>query len=235
VQNGGKKEWDLARLLHAIAEIPEIERISYTTSHPTEVDDSLVKAHSEIAKLIPFLHLPVQSGSDAILQKMNRRHTVAQYLQTIENFRKHTPQIAFSSDFIVGFPGETVEDFEQTLELVRKVNYSQAFSFKYSKRPGTVADKMSDQILESVKVERLERLQNLLKEQQINFNNNCIGGIMSVLFQKPGKHDRQVIGKSQYMQSVVVSDVEAEDFLHSNHKVTIEKATLSCLEGKLAA
>jgi tRNA-2-methylthio-N6-dimethylallyladenosine synthase len=227
--------WDLARLLHAVGQISGVERIFYGTSHPRDVNEALAQAHASIHTLMPFIHLPVQSGSDRVLKRMNRKYTVQQYLDIVELFRKHTPNIAFSSDFIVGFPGESEDDFEQTLELVRKVEYAQAFSFKYSPRPRTPASTMPDQIPEKVKKERLARLQDLLQQQQINFNNSCVGKTLSVMFQRLGKSERQVLGKSEYMQSVVVSGVQPDAFMHKICIVKIERASLSCLEGSIVS
>jgi tRNA-2-methylthio-N6-dimethylallyladenosine synthase len=223
--------WNLAQLLYAIADIQEIQRIFYTSSHPRDVTMSLAKAHSEIPTLMPFLHLPVQSGSNAILRKMKRAHTIEEYVQWIETFRKHTPNMAFSSDFIVGFPGESKADFEQTLELVRQIKFAQAFSFKYSQRPGTPASTMPNQIPEETKKTRLQALQELLQQQQTEFNKGCIGQVLSVMFHETGKRERQILGKSEYMQSVVVSDVEPEQHIHGIRRVAIRSATLSSLEG----
>jgi tRNA-2-methylthio-N6-dimethylallyladenosine synthase len=229
----GGATWNFARLLYAVAEIPGVERIFYTSSHPINVDVDLMKAHAEIPALIPFVHLPIQSGSNAILRKMNRKHTAEEYLDIVAKFREYTPHIAFASDFIVGFPGETDQNFEETLRFVEQVRFAQAFSFKYSRRPGTAAYNMVDQIDENVKVERLRVLQNLLQEHQISFNKKCIGQVMAVAFQKPGKLEKQVIGKSKYMQSVVVSNIEPNELLHSIKMVKINGATLSSLNGEV--
>ncbi|MDR0632551.1 MAG: tRNA (N6-isopentenyl adenosine(37)-C2)-methylthiotransferase MiaB [Holosporales bacterium] len=227
----GEETWNFSRLLYAVAEIPGVERIFYTSSHPLNVDLDLMKAHAEIPALIPFVHLPIQSGSNDVLRKMNRKHTAEEYIDIIEKFREYTPHIAFASDFIVGFPGETEKNFEETLALVEKVRFAQAFSFKYSRRPGTAAYNMVDQIDEAVKVERLRILQDLLQQHQIHFNKQSIGQVVPVAFQKHGKFQNQVIGKSKYMQSVVVSNINPAEFLHSIRLIKIKGATLSSLEG----
>ena len=189
-------------LVRRLAEIPDIARIRYTTSHPRDMDDDLIAAHGEIEALMPYLHLPVQSGSDKILKAMNRSHTVDDYLRTIERVRAARPDIALSGDFIVGFPGETDADFEATMDLVRHVRHASAFSFKYSRRPGTPASAMPGQVAEEVKTERLARLQALLVEQQCVFNAGMVGRTVPVLFEKPGRHAGQIIGRSPYLQAV---------------------------------
>lgn len=198
-------QWSLARLLRAIAELEGIKRLRYTTSHPLDMTDDLIAAHGDVEKLMPFLHLPVQSGSDAILKKMNRKHNAAYYLGVIEKLRAARPDIALSSDFIVGFPGETDQDFQDTLRLVETVGYAQAYSFKYSPRPGTPAATSDAQLPEDVKHARLQELQALLVRQQTAFNRASVGKTMEVLFDREGKHEGQVLGKSPYMQSVYVT------------------------------
>jgi tRNA-2-methylthio-N6-dimethylallyladenosine synthase len=198
-------EWGLGALIRAIAEIPGLQRIRYTTSHPRDVDDGLIAAHRDIEALMPFLHLPVQSGSDRILAAMNRRHTVAEYRRTLDRLRAARPEIAFSSDFIVGYPGERAEDFEATLDLVQAVGFAQAFSFKYSPRPGTPAAGEADQVPEPVKAERLARLQDRLDQQQRAFNRGLIGTTLPVLLEKPGRHPGQIVGRSPYLQPVHVT------------------------------
>jgi tRNA-2-methylthio-N6-dimethylallyladenosine synthase len=200
-------EWGLGALIRALAGIPGIARLRYTTSHPRDVDDTLVAAHRDVPQLMPFLHLPVQSGSDRVLAAMNRRHTGSDYRRTVERLRAARPDLALSSDFIVGFPGESDEDFGATLALVRDVGYAQAFSFKYSPRPGTPAASAEAQVPEPVKVERLARLQALIGEQQRTFNASCSGRVLPVLFEKPGRHPGQLVGRSPYLQSVH-ADVE---------------------------
>lgn len=200
----GGKTWSLAELLHALAEIPSLARLRYTTSHPLDMDESLIAAHRDIPALMPFLHLPVQSGSDAILKRMGRKHRAADYLRIAARLRAARPDIALSSDFIVGFPGESDADFAATLALVRGVGFAQAFSFKYSPRPGTPAASALDQVAEEAKQERLAALQALLREQQRRFNQSLVGRCMSVLFAGVGRKPGQVAGRSPYLQPVHV-------------------------------
>jgi tRNA-2-methylthio-N6-dimethylallyladenosine synthase len=197
--------WRLGRLLRHLSDIPGIERLRYTTSHPQDMDDDLIEAHAAIPKLMPYLHLPVQSGSSRILTAMNRKHTAEGYIDLIAKVRAARPDIALSADFIVGFPGETEADFEATLNLVRRVGYAQAFSFKYSPRPGTPAAVLP-QISADVKKDRLTRLQALLLEQQASFNRSCIGRTLSVLLERPGRHSDQIVGRSPYLQPVHLKD-----------------------------
>ena len=194
--------WGLGDLLRALAELPGLARLRYTTSHPKDVDDSLVAAHREVPQLMPFLHLPVQSGSDRVLAAMNRRHGASDYRRTVERLRVARPDLALSSDFIVGFPGEDAADFAATLDLVRDIGFAQAFSFKYSPRPGTPAATAADQVPEPVKAERLAALQALLGEQQRAFNAGCVGRTLPVLLERPGRHPGQLVGRSPYLQSV---------------------------------
>jgi tRNA-2-methylthio-N6-dimethylallyladenosine synthase len=201
--------WTLGRLLRRLARIPGIARLRYTTSHPCDMDDSLIEAHRELAQLMPSLHLPVQSGSDRILTAMNRRHSASHYLRQIERVRAARPDIAFSSDFIVGFPGETDKDFDATMRLVREVGYASAYSFKYSPRPGTPAATMPKQVDEAVKSARLAALQDLLGSQQKAFNRSCVGQEMEVLFERAGSKPGQVVGRSPYLQSVQVEGTRA--------------------------
>ena len=203
---GGKgKTCSLGGLIRRLADIEGLARIRYTTSYPGEMDEDLITAHRDVPQLMPYLHLPVQSGSDAILKAMNRRHDADFYLRLVERIRTARPDMALSSDFIVGFPGESSADFEATLHLVREVGFASAFSFKFSPRPGTPAATMADQIAEEVKAERLGVLQALLNAQQDQFNTRCIGADMPVLFEKPGRHAGQIIGRSPYLQPVFVS------------------------------
>jgi tRNA-2-methylthio-N6-dimethylallyladenosine synthase len=195
----------LGRLLHRLAGVPGIARLRYTTSHPCDMDDSLVEAHRDLACLPPFLHLPVQSGSDRILAAMNRRHTRADYLAAIARMRAAHAEMAFSSDFIVGFPGETEEDFRATLSLIDEVGYAGAYSFKYSPRPGTPAADMAEQLPEAVTSDRLYRLQDAITRQQMAFNARWLGKSLDVLFEKPGHHPGQIVGRSPYLQPVHVS------------------------------
>jgi tRNA-2-methylthio-N6-dimethylallyladenosine synthase len=185
-----------------LARIEGLARIRYTTSHPADMDDELIAAHGEVEALMPYLHLPVQAGSDRVLKAMNRAHTAQSYLATIARIRAARPDIAISGDFIVGFPGEREADFEATLALVREVGYASAFSFKYSRRPGTPAAAMAGQVDEEVKAERLARLQALLEEQQRAFNAAQVGREFDILVEKAGRHGGQVIGRSPYLQAV---------------------------------
>lgn len=197
-------EMQLGELLADLAVIDGIKRLRYVTSHPKDMDDGLIAAHRDIDCLMPYLHLPVQAGSDKILKAMNRSHTAQEYLDIIAKVREARPDIAISGDMIVGFPGETDEDFEATMDIVRKTNYAQCYSFKYSMRPGTPGAEMDDQVDEAVKNERLARLQALLKEQQLQFNKDCVGKTIEVLLEKPGRNPQQLIGRSPWLQSVVV-------------------------------
>ncbi|XBQ17233.1 MAG: tRNA (N6-isopentenyl adenosine(37)-C2)-methylthiotransferase MiaB [Oceanicaulis sp.] len=194
--------WGLGRLVRHLALIGGIERIRFTTSHPRDMDEDLISAFADTPKLMPYFHLPVQSGSDKILKSMNRKHTAAEYLDIIARLRAARPDIAISGDMIVGFPGETEADFEATMELVRQVNYASCFSFKYSRRPGTPGAAMFGQVDEAVKTERLARLQALLAEQQLAFNRSMIGRRLPVLFEREGRHDGQLSGRSPYLQAV---------------------------------
>jgi tRNA-2-methylthio-N6-dimethylallyladenosine synthase len=192
----------LAGLIRQLAAVPGLDRIRYATSHPADMDDALIAAHGEVAELMPYLHLPVQAGSDRVLRAMNRAYTADGYLRMIEKVRAARPDIAISGDFIVGFPGESEADFEATLSLVREVGYASAFSFKYSRRPGTPAAALPGQIDEAVKAERLARLQALLESQQRDFNARKVGQTFPILLEKPGRRPGQVIGRSPYLQSV---------------------------------
>jgi tRNA-2-methylthio-N6-dimethylallyladenosine synthase len=194
----------LADLIRALAKIDGLERIRYTTSHPTDMTDELIAAHGEVEKLMPYLHLPVQSGSNRILKAMNRSHTVETYLATIEKMHAACPDVALSGDFIVGFPGETEEDFEATLRIVDAVRYASAYSFKYSPRPGTPAATMEDQIPREIMDDRLQRLQAKITEHQLAFNRSKIGLHTQVLVERRGKRDGQMIGRSPWLQSVHV-------------------------------
>jgi tRNA-2-methylthio-N6-dimethylallyladenosine synthase len=193
-----------ADLIRALAKIDGLERIRYTTSHPADMKDELIAAHAKVDKLMPYLHLPVQSGSDRILKAMNRSHTTETYLATIERMRAARPDIALSGDFIVGFPGETDEDFEATLKIVDAVRYAAAYSFKYSARPGTPAATMEDQIPREIMDDRLRRLQAKITENQLAFNRSKIGVDTQILIERKGRHDGQMIGRSPWLQSVHV-------------------------------
>jgi tRNA-2-methylthio-N6-dimethylallyladenosine synthase len=192
----------LAKLAYALADIPGLDRIRYTTSHPRDMGEDLIAAHGDLAALMPYLHLPVQSGSDKVLKAMNRAHTAESYLRLVERIRAARPDMALSGDFIVGFPGETEADFEATLDLVRAVGYASAFSFKYSKRPGTPASAMQMQVAEAVKTERLARLNALLEQQQADFNAATVSRIVPVLVEREGRKPGQVVGRSPYLQPV---------------------------------
>ncbi|MCW3798518.1 tRNA (N6-isopentenyl adenosine(37)-C2)-methylthiotransferase MiaB [Sphingomonas sp. BN140010] len=193
---------DLASLIRHLATFGELERIRYTTSHPVNMGDALIQAHADVAKLTPYLHLPVQSGSDPILRAMNRSHAVDSYLATIARVREARPDIAISGDFIVGFPGETEADFEATLAIVDTVRYASAFSFKYSPRPGTPAATMAGQVAPEVMDDRLQRLQACISQHSTAFNASCVGRTVPVLIEKKGRKPGQMIGKSPYLQSV---------------------------------
>jgi tRNA-2-methylthio-N6-dimethylallyladenosine synthase len=196
------RAWSLARLLGRVGEVPGIERLRYTTSHPHDMDDGLIAAHRDLPNLMPQLHLPVQSGSDRILAAMNRNHTLRDYLDVVRRLREACPVIALTSDFIVGFPGESESDFAATLGLVSEVGFSGAFSFKYSPRPGTPGAEMNGQIDEAVKSERLQRLQEAIDRGQAAFNRACLSRTLDVLFERPGRHPGQLVGRSPYLQPV---------------------------------
>jgi tRNA-2-methylthio-N6-dimethylallyladenosine synthase len=194
--------WGLGQLIRALTKIEGVLRLRYMTSHPRDVDDALIVAHRDVPQLMPFLHLPVQSGSDRVLGAMNRRHTADDYRRIVDRLREARPDIAFSSDFIAGFPGESDTDFTATLDLVREIGYAQAYSFKYSPRPGTPAALMAQQVPEAIKAERLAALQALLAEQQRAFNVAMLGRETPVLFEKRGRYQGQLIGRSPYLQGV---------------------------------
>ncbi len=198
--------WGLADLIYKIADIKGLERIRYSTSHPRDMDDDLINAHGEIEKLMPFLHLPVQSGSDRILEAMNRKHNADLYRDIIARLRKLRPNIAFSSDFIIGFPGETEQDFEDTMQLARDVGYASCYSFKYSARPGTPAASIQAALVpDHIADQRLQRFQALINEQQAAFNKTCEGQTLPILFDRKGKKPGQLSGRSPYFQSVYVN------------------------------
>jgi len=199
------RPWSLARLLERVAAIPGIDRLRYTTSHPCDMADDLIAAHRDLPQLMPQLHLPVQSGSDRVLAAMNRRHSRADYLDIVARLREARPDLALTSDFIVGFPGETEIDFADTLSLVDAVGYAGAFSFKYSPRPGTPGAEMDDQIPEDVKADRLRRLQQSIDRHQAAFNRGCLGRTFDVLFERAGRHPGQLVGRSPYLQPVQVT------------------------------
>jgi tRNA-2-methylthio-N6-dimethylallyladenosine synthase len=196
------EDWTLGRLLHRLAEIAGVARLRYTTSHPRDMDEALIAAHRDLPALMPYLHLPVQAGADRVLAAMNRRHSAASYLRIVDKVRAARPDIALSSDFIVGFPGETEADFADTLRLVDQVGFASAFSFKYSPRPGTPAAELADQVPEEVKSERLARLQERLETHRQAFNQGTVGRTVDVLLEKPGRYPGQLAGKSPYLQAV---------------------------------
>ncbi len=222
--------WSLARLIWALDEIDGLERIRFTTSHPNDMSDPLIEAHADCKKLMPYLHLPVQSGSDKILKRMNRAHTAESYLRVIEKLRTARPDILLSGDFIVGFPEETEEDFQATMDLVRAVEYGQAYSFKYSTRPGTPAAERP-QVEEAVKTERLHRLQDLLWSQQRGLQKRMVGREVSVLFEKAGRDAGQMVGKSEHLHAVhaYAPDVEIGEL----RQVRIVESLTNSLTGEL--
>lgn len=226
------REWSLARLLACLADWEGIDRLRYTTSHPVDMAQDLIDAHGSIPKLMPYVHLPVQSGSDRVLKAMNRKHRAADYLDIVAKLRKARPDVAMSSDFIVGFPGETDGDFEETMALVQEIGFASSFSFKYSARPGTPGAERGDQIDEEVKRARLAALQALLEEQRQAFNAATVGRDVEVLFEKPGRHEGQIAGKSPYMQAVHVSG--PADMIGSVARVAIVAAGSNSLAGRLS-
>jgi tRNA-2-methylthio-N6-dimethylallyladenosine synthase len=224
--------WTLGRLLRAVAEVPGIARLRYTTSHPGDVDETQIAAHRDVPGLMPLVHLPVQSGSDHILALMNRRHTRLDYLDAIERIRTACPGVAFSTDFIVGFPGEGDDDFRKTMSLLDEVGYAGAFSFKYSVRPGTPAAEMPDQVPEATKMERLRELQQAIDACQAAFNARHLGRRMEVLFEKPGRHAGQIVGRSPYLQPVQV--MAPSTLIGGIHPVIITEIGPNSLFGTLA-
>ncbi len=229
---GADGPWSLARLVARLAQIDGIERLRYTTSHPLDMADDLIAAHRDLPELMPQLHLPVQSGSDRILAAMNRRHTSADYLAVVDRLRAARPDLALTSDFIVGFPGETEDDFAATLGLIDAVGYSGAFSFKYSPRPGTPGAEMADQVEEDVKADRLRRLQAAIDQSQAAFNRSCLGRTFAVLFERPGRYDGQLVGRSPYLQPVQVEAPRA--LIGTIAAVTITAVAANSLFGTLA-
>jgi tRNA-2-methylthio-N6-dimethylallyladenosine synthase len=231
-QGPDARTWSLARLLQALAALPGIQRLRYTTSHPLDMGDDLIAAHRDLPALMPQLHLPVQSGSDRILAAMNRRHTRADYVAVVSRLRDARPDMALTSDFIVGFPGESEHDFAETLSLVDEIGYSSAFSFKYSQRPGTPGAAMEEQLDEAVKSDRLHRLQEAIDRNQATFNRACVGRTVSVLFERAGRHVGQIVGRSPYLQPV---HIEAPPSLIGEvAAVTITDIASNSLFGALA-
>ncbi|MFO1111558.1 MAG: tRNA (N6-isopentenyl adenosine(37)-C2)-methylthiotransferase MiaB [Bradyrhizobium sp.] len=227
------RSWPLGRLLDRLAEIDGVLRLRYSTSHPRDVDDSLIESHRDNPALMPFVHLPVQSGSDRILDAMNRRHTAAEYLEVIERFRRARQDIAFSSDFIVGFPGETARDFAATLALVTQIGYAAAYSFKYSPRPGTPAADMQEPVSQAEMDERLERLQHLIDSQQSAFNRAAIGMTVDVLFERAARKDGQIVGRTAYLQPAHV--MASPDIIGKVLPVHVESLERYSLLGRLDA
>ncbi len=226
------KSWPLGKLLCRLAEIPGIARLRYSTSHPRDVDDSLIEAHRDLPALMPFVHLPVQSGSDRVLAAMNRRHTVRDYLEVIARFRRARQDIAFSSDFIVGFPGESAEDFSATLALVMQIGYAAAYSFKYSRRPGTPAADMRETVAAADMDERLARLQDLIDSQQSAFNKAAIGTTVDVLFERAARNPGQIVGRTAYLQPAHV--MASPDIIGQVRSVRIDSLERYSLKGELA-
>ncbi len=221
----------LGELAYLLAEIPGLERLRYTTSHPRDMDDALIAAHRDLPFLMPYLHLPVQSGSDRILKAMNRKHTAADYMRLIERIKEARPDMALSGDFIVGFPGETDADFEDTLKIIRDTGYASAYSFKYSTRPGTPGANLTEQVEETVKAERLARLQELVNKQTTDFHASCVGRTLPVLIERVGRMPGQVGGRSPYLQAVHLEG--STDLIGSIHEVEIIGTSTNSLVGRL--
>ena len=224
--------WGLGRLIQELAKIKDLEFIRYTTSHPLDMDIELIEAHRDIDKLMPYLHLPVQSGSDNILRSMNRKHKVRDYLQIIEKVRYHIPNIAISGDFIIGFPGETDNDHNETIRLIKKINFSQAYSFKYSIRPGTPAATLPNQVDEKTKKLRLHEVQNILREQQFDFNKNSVNSNIKVLVLKNGKKLNQFLGRSPFNQSVYFNH-EKKELIGKIINVKVTDAHQNSISGQI--
>ena len=224
-------EWTLARLLRRLAEVPGIARLRYTTSHPREMTDDLVEAHRDLAALMPYLHLPVQSGSSAVLKRMNRKHTRDDYFRLVDRIRQARPDIALTSDFIVGFPGETEADFADTLDLVRRVGFAAAYTFAYSSRPGTPGAEMDGHLDEGLKTRRLHELQALVTAQQQAFQDSLVGQTVDVLFEKVGRKPGQVVGRSPYLSPVQV--IGPSSLIGSIVPVRITGAKTNSLDGDL--
>ncbi|MAK59740.1 MAG: tRNA (N6-isopentenyl adenosine(37)-C2)-methylthiotransferase MiaB [Ponticaulis sp.] len=228
----GGDDWTLAQLIRHLAKIDGLDRIRFTTSHPRDMDDDLIAAFGDTEKLMPYLHLPVQAGSDSILKAMNRGHTAQHYVDIIERLRVVRPDMAVTSDFIVGFPGERDEDFEDTMRIVETIDYAAAYSFKYSRRPGTPAADMFAQVPEEVKDERLQRLQALIRDQQTRFNQSQIGKTLPVLVTGTGRNDGQMAGRTPYLQATHFDGTE--DLIGQIVDVTMTNATLNSVGGQLA-
>ena len=229
----GGAEWALARLIRALAELPGLARIRYTTSHPRDMDADLIAAHGEVPALMPYLHLPVQSGSDRVLAAMGRRHGARDYLDLVDRLRAARPDLALSSDFIVGHPGETESDFQATMALVRAVGYAQAYSFKFSARPGTPAASAQAQLDEAHKADRLARLQELLNAQQRDFNREAVGRVVPVLFDRRGRKPGQIAGRTPAMQAIHLRCEDADSLLGEIRDVLVTEAHANSLAGAL--
>ncbi len=227
-----RKKWRLGALLREIAQIKGITRVRYTTSHPTDIDEELLSAHRDIPAIMPYLHLPVQTGSDKMLKAMNRKHDRQLYFDIINRFKEASPNIAFSSDFIVAYPGETDQDFEDTLSLIRHVGFAQSYSFIYSPRPGTPGATLSNNISAETASTRLTTLQNLLREQQRTFNDSKVGETMEVLIEKPGKRPGQMVGKTIFLQTVNLDNCSS-DMIGKTINVRITEATQNTLMGQI--
>ncbi len=230
-ENTDGKIWGLGRLIEAVAQVEGLQQIRYTTSHPRDVDDELIAAHRDVEKLMPFLHLPVQSGSDKILKAMNRKHTVERFHEIIAELRAARSDLVFSSDFIVGFPGESDQDHEDTMQLIRDVGFASAYSFKYSARPGTPAANMTNLVREDVKSARLLELQNLVTEQYLAFNKKAVGTTLPVLFERKGRYEGQLQGRTPFYQAINVP--ANERLLGEIVNVTVTKATANALIGEV--
>jgi tRNA-2-methylthio-N6-dimethylallyladenosine synthase len=226
------RAWGLGRLLFRLAEIPGIDRLRYTTSHPRDMADDLIAAHRDLDALMPYLHLPVQSGSDRVLAAMNRRHTAADYLRLVERIRVARPDIALASDYIVGFPGESDADFEDTLRMLDAAGHVAAFSFKYSARPGTPAASRADQVPEAVKDERLQRLQERINARQAGFLKSRVGMVAEILFERPGRHAGQIVGRSPWLQPIHLA--ASPGLVGTIARVRIESSGANSLFGSLA-
>jgi tRNA-2-methylthio-N6-dimethylallyladenosine synthase len=224
--------WGLGRLLRHLARIKGLERLRYTTSHPRDMDDELIAAHGDLDQLMPYLHLPIQSGSDRVLEAMNRQHTADQYRRLVERIRQARPDIALSSDFIVGFPGETDRDFEETLQLVSEIGYASAYSFKYSRRPGTPASAAPKQVPDDVKATRLDALQDLLATQTRAFNESCRSRTFPVLLERAGRYSGQLVGRTPYLQAIYLRAPEA--LIGSIADVEVADIDSNSLVGRLA-
>jgi len=232
-QGYDKKTSNLADLFYELSKLDGLKRLRYTTNHPNDVNKELIQAHKDIEILMPYIHLPIQSGSDRMLKLMNRKHTRQSYLEIIEKIREARCDIAISSDFIVGFPGETDSDFEQSLSLINKVNYSQAYSFTYSPRPGTPAADYDHQLPKEIKTERLIILQNLLKEQQLEYNKKFLNSSVSILIEREGKEHNQLVGKSPHSQSVYFNNIENKSKIGNFAEVHINSVKVSSLSGNV--